>query len=163
MSMYHKAFVFEWIVFETDLKPILERAINSQNPDGLCEFIDANLEFIKDPYEGEPVDSDWRDQLEAGDLQEIADFALTAYYDPDGDFGLYHDWLDIDENASEEERQAILGFSIEGFDPGRMGSYFQDPEKLKTSRGVLNRSKDPRLKNFASRMQQACSGLYVTF
>ncbi len=132
MSMHHKAYAFKWAAFEQELLPIVERALGNDDAAELARFISENQAFLQDPYEGEPLPRDWRAKLEVGDVQELADIALTRYYDPSADSGLGHDWVRI-SHASAGIAGALLGQTIgpdrNPFDPGRMGRTFSDPIK----------------------------------
>ena len=163
MSMSHKAFAFEWQNYVDNFLPLLNTAIQEKSSKPLIDFINLNLGEIKDPYEGLSVGHDWKTQLETGDFQEIADFALTAFYDPSEDFGLDQDWIEISESLNKTERNALLGQPILGFDPGRMGSYFQTVEQRQTSADILAKNSLETLRNYANHLTLLNSGLYVTF
>jgi hypothetical protein len=96
MSFDHKAFAFEWTSFHSEMAELLGRALRSGDPSSLEKFIDSNISACSSPYDGEKLDADWRKALEVGGLQEIADFALTKYYDPAADHGLHEEWADIE-------------------------------------------------------------------
>jgi hypothetical protein len=85
--MEHKAFVFDFRSFESELRPILEKALNDNESSELLRFIEANRAALKDPYEGEPLGEDWFEAAEGNDLR-WGDFALTKYYEPTDDVGL---------------------------------------------------------------------------
>lgn len=66
--------------------------------------------------------------------------------------------------------QVVLGsgFGPQGncFDPGKMGSYFQDPEDVQQSVAVLSRADLPALDRYIALLLKARDdrvGLYVTF
>lgn len=171
MSFSHKAFAFDGHAFEVQLAPTLRRALAQGDPSALQAFIDTHWELLKDPYEGAPLSPAWRSQLEAGDLQELADFALTRYYDPKADFGIGEEWAGLGPDLPEVQRLALLGAGLEEggqtFDPGRMGSYFQDLGCAAMSLQVLERvDDDGALGAFKRGLQQAVHagcGMYVTF
>lgn len=170
MSFSHKAFAFDGHAFEVQLAPTLRRALAQGDPWALEAFVDTHWEALKDPYGGEPLSPGWRSQLEAGDLQELADFALTRYYDPKADFGIGEEWDGLAQGLPGAQRQALLGAALqEGgqtFDPGRMGSYFQDRQRAAMSLQVFEHVDDGALGAFKRGLQQAVGkgrGLYVTF
>ena len=137
MSMEHKAFVFDYRAFVDELSHILENSLLSNNSDNLINFIQQNLNFLQDPYEGEPLDNDWQSLLEITDIQQCGDFALTKYYDPQTDIGIGEKWQEIQTIFYQEYGQdsMILGrpFAKDNkfFDPGKMGSYFQSDHQVR--------------------------------
>jgi len=167
MSMEHKAFAFDWSSFTHELAPILLDALSSQHDADLAGFVDTFINRLCDPYEGDSLNADWQSQLETGDIQEIADFALTAYYDPSADFGLAHDWVSIDDGSPLQ--LAFLGRPFGPascyFDPGRMGAYFQTPNAVQESLVAIRDSTFDRSDYF--QLLQDCAqsnrGIYVTF
>lgn len=168
--MEHRAFAFDWTAFEADLLPLIVSALEADDGRPLASYIDAHHRELRDPYEGDPLPSDWRTLLENGDAQELADFALTRYYRPGDDWGLGPAWHAIDEAATPEVRAALLGSPIgpEGypFDPGSMGSYFQRPSEVKHSAAVLAEVSLPGLSELRSLLGQCIGerrGVYVTF
>jgi hypothetical protein len=167
MSMLHKAYELDWLAFER-IRPAIERALTLNDPTELMSSIEADLNGFRDPYAGQLLAPDWRDSLETGGVQEIADFALTQCYDPSRYFGLKHDWMRIEEGLSPEGRGALLGIAIGPaanlFDPGGMGSYFQTPHEVARSLKVLREV--PQLQEYCQGLVQAANnsrGLYVTF
>ncbi len=163
MSMEHKAFEFDWNSFESELLAIF-RHLDTKDAEVLLEsFINKNIDFLTDPYEGNPLDTNWRDNLEAGGVQELADIALTKYYDVKTDFGLANHWLSIECNVSVDAKCSLLGEPIAGFDPGYMGSYFQSSEQLKNSVSVLSRECIEIIPDFVSELKTITKGVYVTF
>lgn len=170
MSFSHKAFAFDGHAFEVQLAPTLRRALAQGDPSALQAFIDTHWESLKDPCEGAPLSPAWRSQLEAGDLQELADFALTRYYDPKADFGIGEEWGGMAQGLPEAQRQALLGAALQEdgqtFDPGRMGSYFQDRQRAAMSLQLLEHANESALDAFKRRLQQVVGeglGMYVTF
>jgi hypothetical protein len=168
--MCHKAFAFRWDSFATELLPLLERCLASGASGDLAHFVDAHLRECSDPYEGQPLTTDWRTTLSAGDVQEIGDYALTPYYRPDEDFGVGDEWLGLDAELPGPARAALLGTPVGPpsalFDPGRMGSYFQSPAAVARSLEVLGQFRSPALTTFQHLLQQAKLsrlGVYVTF
>jgi hypothetical protein len=170
MSMYHKAFVFDWAAFEREFLGLLVSALEEKETARLTAFIEANIETLSDPYEGEPLIEGWQSLLENKDVHELADFALTRYYDPAEDCGLGYDWTSLDDLLSPSARAALLGNSLgpEGnrFDPGRMGSYFQTPEEVVQSLAILRpltAKSSQRFRALLNSCSQQGLGLYVTF
>ncbi|MFV1985438.1 MAG: hypothetical protein ACC657_17955 [Thiohalomonadales bacterium] len=168
--MLHKAFEFDTEKFNVEFQTLLVSSLESDNIDQLRKFINENIDRIKDPYEGEPVDKLWEDTLEVRDVQEYADHALTKYYDPDDDYGLSDDWVEIDDMLDRNARLAILGDSIRGgassFDPGRMGSYFQTKAQIERSIIVLESNGHEELIEYIKFLKKCLKnnkGIYVTF
>jgi len=171
--MSHKAYAFDWRAFEADgLYALLLAALQSGDAGRIKRYIDAHYDDLRDPYEGEPLDTKWEALLENRDVHEYGDFALTRFYDPLDDRGLADDWSAIDGELCESDRAAMLGLPIgpsgREFDPGRQGSYFQTPQRVVDSllrvEGVV--AKMPKLRPFAE-LLRACvesgRGVYVTF
>jgi hypothetical protein len=166
MSLSHKAFAFDWSAFELELAPQLKLGLQRGDTELLEGFIEAHRKSLRDPYEGEPLPEDWRNLLEAGDIQELADFALTRYYLPSADFGVGEEWSVLSEMASEAERHAMLGSAFESFDPGRMGSYFQSSRIAAASLQILGTLGDGPSEVFKDGLRKAVNsglGIYVTF
>jgi hypothetical protein len=166
VSFSHKAFAFDWVAFEGDLAPILQRALETDDPSAIEAFIEEHRLVLRDPYEGEALSPDWRDLLEVGDLQELSDFALTRYYNPAEDVGLAEAWSELHEAVEAREKASLLGTPFSSFDPGRMGSYFQTPAQTESSFSVLRERANPRTSEFVEALRKVVSagkGLYVTF
>lgn len=166
MSFDHKAFEFNWQAFSDEMLPWLSDALAADDCERLSAFLDANASACRNPYDGEPLSLDWRAMLEVGDVQELADFALTKYYDPTDDHGLSDAWMELDEALPADMRAALLGQAIAGFDPGRQGSYFLAPADAMKSGDLLQNAQVPCLREFASFVTQAARtghGVYVTF
>jgi hypothetical protein len=170
MSMSHKAFIFDWDAFQRELAPLLEASLGDGDSTRLIEFGERYRHSLCDPYEGDPLGGEWAGRLGVGDVHEVADFVLTRYYDPTADGGLGEAWLGLEEHLDAEQRMAILGKPFgparAAFDPGRMGSYFQDRETARRSLEVLQHLKGPELADFISLLERAVTsakGLYVTF
>ena len=178
MPMNHKAFVFDYDGFRAEFSRVLAGALEQEDTSALKAWIHARRTELVDPYEGEPLEEDWEDRLENGDVHEYGDFALTKYYDPAEDIGLGDDWHEMTEllKAIGLEPGILLGTPFgppeARFDPGKMGSYFQAPS---TVRAHLQ-SVDQLLHHEPSRREQldpvkrmlrdavaATKGLYVTF
>lgn len=168
MSISHKAFALDFTAFERDLAPLLDACLRDDDPEPLIAFIEANRQLLVDPYEGEPLPANWRSLIDVGDVQEYADFALTRYYDPGDDFGLADDW--DSETLAEDIQSALLGQPFgEGnlrFDPGRMGSFFQNAHQAQHSLVTLKHAGGKHLEGFIQGLEAAVRagrGLYVTF
>jgi hypothetical protein len=131
MSMEHKAYLFDWGAFEREVRAILEQALRSQIGSAMVEFIAEHVAAIKDPYEGEALGPEWEQMLEAKDVHQYGDFALTKYYDPTADIGLGHEWETSQEALAKLGFDAslvlgvVVGTDGNPFDPGKLGSYFQ--------------------------------------
>jgi hypothetical protein len=146
---------------------------------GLIVFINNNLGDLKDPYEGQPLESDWEAMIETTDSHQYGcgDFALTKYYDPLEDIGLGLEWESVQDAISSDANLAespILGSTVgpsEGpFDPGKMGSYFQSLHQVRRNHQyLLNLSKKGGSTDLSksiqmlSQAENAEKGLYVTF
>lgn len=170
MSMSHKAFLFDWKGFQQEVASLLTSCLEGNDPARLVALANANLDELKDPYEGQPIDENWTEQMENGDVQEVADFVLTKFYDPTADAGLGDIWLQIDDEAETSVRSALLGDPFgpqtQVFDPGRMGAYFQSPETCERSLAVLRSQDQGKLDGFIGLLEQAIhegKGIYVTF
>jgi hypothetical protein len=179
MAMSHKAFAFDWNAFERDeLYAHLPAALSSGDPTGLIRYIEAHLEYLKDPYEGNPLGDDWQDILETRDVHNCGDFALTRFYDPVKDSGIWDHWRAIDRQLSKADQAALLGmpFGPSGayFDPGRLGSYFQTPNQVIRSLARVcqialpgltdyQRKALERFQKLLEECQETGHGLYVTF
>ena len=161
--MEHKAYKFRWNEFKSELYPIMISSLENDCEIKLNEFISSNLSFLSNPYDEEPLDEEWKQQLETHTVQELADFALTKYYDISDNFGLGSDWLEIADNCSSIENSALLGNAIDKFDPGCYGSYFQNPSEIEQSAVILEGSIDESVRSYAGMLRKIRSGLYVTF
>jgi hypothetical protein len=168
--MEHKAFEFQWSEFERELLPILLDALCSRDERNLCLFIGDNRGVCFNPYQGCPLGPDWRDQLENNDVQEVGDYAITKYYDPTSDFGLGRRWIEMSDVLTGQQRASFLGFVIGPdsnlFDPGRMGSYFQDADTVSKSLASLSTLVEPELRDFVDFLEAVKAhetGIYVTF
>jgi hypothetical protein len=178
MSMEHKAFVFDYEAFESELKEILETALNLNEIGGLKEFIRINMDYLTDPDEGERLPANWSEMLEYKDPHQYGDFALTKFYDPIEDIGLGYDWIEIEDVISNklEGSISILGYSVgkndNYFDPGKMGSYFQPLSMVvdnKNKIDTLMKNKPSHLKFLSPVLAMfdlailANKGLYISF
>ncbi len=161
--MEHKAYEFDWDSFNSELRPILEQSISNDQNANLYSFINTNIEYLTDPYEGELLDKDWEEQLEAKSIQELGDFALTKYYNVTEDYGLSDNWLPLQDEVSQKIINALLGTSISGFDPGCYGSYFQNSNQREENAALLSESNIESVKEFAAYLSKLNKGVYVTF
>jgi len=178
IPLAHRAFAFDEHAFASELRPLLLRALETGEGAPLRAFIDANLNVLVDPYEGEPLTKGWADLLEAGDVQELGDFALTKYYDGDLDIGLDVDWEAIGElleKSGLSPNMALgspLGPEEKPFDPAREGAYFQTAGEVSSAVAELaallqaNPSLATELLPLQGMLQECARtrrGLYVTF
>ena len=169
--MKHKAYRFDWALFDASLHPVLHHALESDSVASLHSYIDANLNDLTDPYEGQSLDRDWRLLIEhINDVHEIGDFALTRFYDALAESGIGGAWLDLSESLPTQFRTAMLGRTVgppeNPFDPGRMGSYFQSADQVIQSVNVLFGTSDQHLMGYMSLLNECRvrqQGLYVTF
>ncbi|MEH1896798.1 MAG: hypothetical protein V7K94_16170 [Nostoc sp.] len=179
MSMRHKAFIFDYDAFIQELADILENALAINQGNELITFIENNLSSLKDPDEGEALDSSWKEIIEIEDISQYGDFAITKYYNPQCDIGLGYDWLPLHNmlfNELDKNVSPLLGkvFGISGnyFDPGKMGSYFQSLEQVNQNWELLNlllNEKNEYLPSLVLAMKMLSNaldlqkGLYITF
>jgi hypothetical protein len=168
--MDHKAFPFDWVTFEREFLPTLERSLARNDGLEIRDFITAQWRQLRDPYEGDPLAGNWRDALDCGDIQLIADYAITKYYNPSDEFGLGLHWMRIQSDLPEEGRVALLGTPLgpqhRRFDPGRMGSYFQSCSQLHKSVTALDELEVPTLRQYRESLRSCMRrelGTYVTF
>ncbi|HGF4942309.1 TPA: hypothetical protein ACF4E7_004632 [Vibrio parahaemolyticus] len=161
--MEHKAYEFDWYEFQKELKPLMLETLPSDETAIILHFIRENQSIITDPYEGEALPENWSDDLANEPVQTLLDFALTKYYSLADDLGLDRDWVNLSESLSNEQSMAFLGESINNFDPGCYGSYFQSPSMVEKSISVLSSLKDPKVSGFVKRLRTLKKGLYVTF
>ena len=170
MSMSHKAFLFDWRRFQRELAELLASCLECDDAVALIAFANDHLDELKDPYEGEALNEGWTEQMENGDIQEVADFVLTKFYDPTADMGLGDIWMPIDAESEVSVRTALLGEPFgpptQPFDPGRMGAYFQSPETCQRSLASLCSHERDGFGDFIRLLEQAVresKGIYVTF
>jgi hypothetical protein len=180
MSMEHKAFIFDFDTFSKELKPIIEAGLQSGDVDQIREFILSNKSSLCDPYEGESLEDDWEDLIEDKDIHQYGDFAITKYYSPTRDEGLGYDWEDLQDVVSTLagiNYSPILGVPLglgnEYFDPGKMGSYFQDNALVRESlnairriEGSLSENMQDTIVQYRVLLEKAANegkGIYVTF
>ena len=170
MSFDHKAFQFDWKSFLSELAPPMKQALAQDDAEPLRRFVETNRSQCSSPYDGEPLGADWQALLEASDVQEFADFALTKYYKPNDNFGIGGIWLELTDSLDPRQKHALLGqpFGLSNalFDPGRQGSYFQTPEEVTQSLLDLSRSVKADIEVFHKHLVSVAAngnGLYVTF
>lgn len=180
MSFEHKAFIFDFDSFDSELRPLLENSLRSGNIEPLRCFIISNRKLLVDPYEGDALDDDWEDMIEDKDAHQYGDFALTKYYSPKDDQGLGVKWADLQEIISNRGKLNIspflgapVGVDDEFFDPGKMGSYFQTTnevseslKKIQEIKGELADNLLEDLEKYESFLGQTSlvgKGVYVTF
>jgi hypothetical protein len=174
MSMLHKAFVFDERAFRAELRDPLKRALRDGDVAPLRAFIETHRDRLSDPYEGEPLGHDWESQIEYKDAHQYGDFALTRYYQPAEDHGLGDDWQEVGELLEEHglSEEILLGTPLDDFDPGKQGSYFQDPATVSENLRKLDEiiHSEPaltaRLAHLRAMLDAAARramGLYVTF
>jgi len=170
VSFSHKAFEFDWLRFQVELAPLLYRCLADGRVQPLIEFADQFRDSLAGPYEGEPLEPDWQRNLGDSDVQEVGDYALTRYYSPAADKGLGETWMQVESRLDDEGRHSLLGTAFgppdNEFDPGKMGSYFQSPDGVRTSLAVLKRVGIKELADYLSLLDTASKhgrGVYVTF
>jgi hypothetical protein len=176
MGMEHKAFVFAFRSFEGELRPILERALSRNDCAELLQFIETNRASLKDPYEGEPLNEHWRDEVESGDVQACGDYALTKYYEASDDLGLRTGWEALQSRLLRRlgNDAAVLGRTVgpadNPFDPGKMGAYFQTEEDVRANLSALEALRNTGAAEEAVALirvlrasAERTRGLYVTF
>jgi hypothetical protein len=178
MSFDHKAFVFDYEAFANQLSGILKDALANSDIGALKGFIEDNKEFLKDPYEGEPLDDSWETMIETPDAHQYGDFALTKFYNPSDDIGLGDDWERLEQLLEAETGKGamVLGTPFgppgETFDPGKMGAYFQTEDEAQAHLQMLKNllKEKPKLSDslsaFIKMLEQAVEqkkGLYVAF
>lgn len=170
--LIHKAFSFNWKAFETELKVIIEVALRSNKTNELEAFIERQRKILQDPYEGTPLPKNWHSKMESRDVQEFADFALTGFYDPLNDCGVAENYVIMSDQLPKQAANALLGFPLgeqeKLFDPGQMGSYFQDLSQVEKSLKILSPLTDDlhEIKMFVELLENCLAkdlGLYVTF
>jgi hypothetical protein len=168
--MSHKAFAFDWNAFDLDFGIILLTALDTDDGTELAEFIQQERDRLTDPYIGDPLPEDWRGLLESGDVQELADFALTRYYRVRDDHGVGGAWLGLSESLTEGQSRALLGVPFGGgdrlFDPGRIGSFFQSPVMARESLAALAGLAAEEVRPFRELLTRCVArrlGVYITF
>ena len=168
MSMSHKAFSLDWERFADELRPLIEAALRTNDDSSIREFIARHN--CCDPNDGEALGEAWVERSPDCNVQDLADIALTAFYQPANDFGLGDEWRTIGVHFSDEARAALLGNPLAAgaiaFDPGLMGSYFQSPEQARRSLRIVEKLEALTQTPFIAGLRAAAHGergLYVTF
>lgn len=174
--MVHKAFALDWDGFDRLLRPVLVRALVTDDSAELIGFVETHRERLCDPDEHTPLPTDWRVGADLGDVQRLGELALTRFYDPAADDGLWYGWLPHFDALPPPVQRATLGETVRGgdrlFDPGRLGSYFQSPFQVLESADLLGASQlnvgeDAGDFNRFALLLDRCAadgfGLYVTF
>lgn len=137
--MEHKSFLFNTSAFTKELSEIILTAGETNNEELLISFINQNLDHLKSPYSGEELTSEWLEELETEDIQELADFAMTKYYNPDEELGLSYVWESLlelfdDLDLKYNREYYILGESLNFknfiLDPSKMGLGFVNSEHV---------------------------------
>jgi len=166
MSFDHKAFAFDWQAFQSEMLPWFKQALEADDCKKFQAFVARNLDDCRNPYEGEPLEEDWEETVDVTDVQQLADYALTKFYEPSDSHGLSDAWMELDESLAPEIKHALLGRAIEGFDPGRQGAYFLSPAEAKQSADLLQSVADREIREYARFLAQTAGegrGVYVTF
>ncbi|MET3028334.1 hypothetical protein ABXT06_16765 [Flavobacterium sp. UW10123] len=139
MSMEHKSFLFNTSVFTKELSEIILTAAGTENETLLISFINENLDNLKSPYSGQKLTNEWHEELETEDIQELADFAITKYYNPNQELGLSFLWesllelfddLDLKYNCEYYILGKSLNYKNFILDPGKMGLGFVNSEHI---------------------------------
>lgn len=129
--MEHKSFLFDTKGFELELCDTVIASGENDELRLLKQYIVNNIGKIRSPYTGEFLDDDWEDELELGNVQELADFALTKFYSPEEEFGLSYSWDSLLEALKQllttiNPEYWVLGYPVESekfrLDPGGMGT-----------------------------------------
>ena len=179
MTLDHKAFIFDYDAFIKELADILENALVKNKIHELIAFIENNLSYLKHPDEGEYLDYSWKEIIETEDTSEYGDIAITKYYNPDDNIGLSYKWMQLDDLLLQELNLEIspllgtvFGSSEVYFNPGKQGSYFQSPEKVRENFELINSLSNEKLhklsdidilKNMFLDALVLRKGLYITF
>lgn len=139
MSMVHKAFLFDTVLFNKEVAGMILEAGVHNDTEVLRYFIERSIGRARSPYTGEVLEAGWETELENGTIQELADFVMACYYDPKDDKGLAYEWDSLLEAlkkliTASEANALILGRALkkDGFsvDPGYMGTGFVQAEKV---------------------------------
>ena len=130
MSMGHRAFLFDTNKYHAEIEKIIETCCSSGEISLIKQYIDGHIEEFSSPYTLEPLEQDWEQELENGDMQEYFDFLLTACYDCEDDIGLAEAWDAVNEvikllGFMVGAEKCVLGTAVSYHgtvvDPGRMG------------------------------------------
>ena len=175
--MEHEAFLFDYSLFDRELRSMLDDSLEPDDTAMLQSFINANLNNLRYQYDGEPLTEDWETMIETRDAHQYGDFALTKYYDPKTDLGLGAGWDTVHQMVANDPavtESPVLGSPVgpaDGpFDPGKMGSYFQSAQQVQRNYFYLvnlgGTQSTNELSNAIKMLKEAVdsgSGLYVTF
>lgn len=140
MSMEHKAFLFDSIKFDLEIKKVLENCWDDTTVNHAVGYIDKNYQKLKSPYTGETLDVDWQREIVEKNIQNYLEFILTTCYDPGEDIGLQYSWdalIDVLQqiNVDKNVKSWILGNELiingKKFDPGKMGFGILDKKEVK--------------------------------
>ena len=101
--MKHKAYVFDYDNFTLQLCPTLIDALKNNNKENLINFIQHNIETLKDPDNISTADEVWQKIRQGGNINELGDLALTKFYAPDEDIGLNYEWWNIERILKTEK------------------------------------------------------------
>lgn len=136
MSMEHKAFLFDTKGFNRELVPLILDSGSKGDPELLKKYIKRNLFYLSSP---DPAEKKIRKNWEDGDIQMLADLALTAFYSVEEDQGLLHSWNALLEAFKNLPLQFapeyyILGKPLKNeaftLDPGEMGMGFVEEKDI---------------------------------
>ena len=178
MAMEHKVFLFDSRRFNSELRPIIERSLETETTDDLLIFIAINRSILTDPYEGEALSEEHDIGLSSASVDECADYCLTKYYNVKEDLGLGPNWSacqDRVEKIAPGSGGILLGQVIKVgervFDPGKMGSYFVSADDIAPRLQIIrNMRQDAHGDELLTLLEQAHElaaskglGLYVTF
>ena len=137
--MEHKAFLFDTRGFNKELRPLILTSGQTGDTQPLKIFITNHMGKARSPYTGELLEYDWENELENGDMQELADFGMTCYYLPEADQGLVYSWDALLEALRQipiewDAEYCIFGRPLETasfmLDPGRIGTGFVQAEDI---------------------------------
>jgi hypothetical protein len=141
--MVHKAYVFDFEPFEQELMPLLEQAVAGGGVEPLLPFLDqhrSELQWTRTI----PLPQDLHAWCRQAGPQEVGGLALTAYYDVKENIGIGADWWSAQDTLARlgEDPDILCGWVLQKsgalFDPGGLGSYFQDVFDALTNRDGLN-------------------------
>jgi hypothetical protein len=176
MTMQHRAFLFDFVGFQSELAGILEAALQSGSAAALIRFVDERRSSLRDPYEGEPLPDDWQHLVDSMDPQQVGDVALTRYYNPQDDRGLGPAWEaaadSVERIATSLGYSPVLGRTIgppgRHFDPGKMGAYVLSPADVENALDAIASSAIPtgRVDSLVQLLTDAKTqslGVFVTF
>lgn len=130
MSMEHKAFIFNTMLYHKQIEPVIEECCKTKDNSIIKKYIDGNYSQICNPYTGDLLEDDWESELESNSMQELFDFVLGSCYEPDNDIGLGYAWDGVLEaikamHIMEESDVCVLGkpliYADIQLNPGLMG------------------------------------------